>query len=81
MPSFGSEYFHLLSKYMRIKIDITVLFVVLYTGETLIGYYVYFKDGESCEDEKGTAYNLHVTNRKCVQNFVRIFQGKVCLKT
>jgi hypothetical protein len=42
------------------------------TGETLMEDYMYFND-ESYEDEKGTVYNLHVTNRKCVQNFGQNF--------
>jgi hypothetical protein len=43
-----------------------ILLVVLYTGATLVEHYVCFKDDKSCEDEKGTACNLHVTHRKFV---------------
>jgi len=33
-----------------------------------VQHYVWFKDDESYEDKEGTACNLHVTHRKCVQN-------------
>jgi len=31
-------------------------------------HYVCFKDNERYEDKEGTAYNLHVTHRKYLQN-------------
>lgn len=69
LPSFGSEFFHLLYKNVRININITaILPVVLITGATLMEHYVCFKDDESYEDKEGTACNLHVTHRKYVQN-------------
>lgn len=58
---------------------IVILPVVLYTGATLVEQYVYFKDNESCEDEQGAAYNLHVTNRKCVQNSGQSQQEQISL--
>jgi hypothetical protein len=42
-------------------------------GKTLLEDYMYFDDDESYKDEKGTACNLHVTKRKCVQNFGQNF--------
>jgi len=40
-----------------------ILPVVLITGATLMEHY-----DESYEDKEGTACNLHMTHRKCVQN-------------
>jgi len=45
-----------------------ILPIVLITGATLMEHYVCFKDNERYEDKEGTAYNLHVTHRKYLQN-------------
>jgi hypothetical protein len=43
-------------------------------------HYVCFKDDESCEDKEGSACNLHVTHRKCVQNSGQNFSRKGLFK-
>lgn len=57
-----------------------ILLVILCTGATLMELYVFFKDDESYEDKEGTACNLHVTHRKCVQNSSQNFSREGLFK-